>query len=78
MYEGGRTLNGEDPVLSWRKRNPEKHKAQALAYRHRKELLKDACEICGTKEKLETHHPDYSRPLFVRTLCKMCHEKVQC
>lgn len=39
--------------------------------------IKPFCEKCGTTEvKLERHHPDYSKPLEVVTLCRLCHEKL--
>lgn len=38
--------------------------------------LKDKCENCGSTEKLERHHPDYSKPLEVQTLCINCHKKI--
>ena len=75
MWEGPPHV--KDPVIAWRKRNPIKYMAQKIAWRHRKTLLKDKCEICGTDQRLETHHPDYSKPLYVQTLCKTCHELIQ-
>ena len=35
--------------------------------------LKSECQYCGTAEKLERHHFDYSKPLEVITLCRLCH-----
>lgn len=36
--------------------------------------LKPECERCGTTEKrLVRHHPDYSKPKDVITLCDKCH-----
>lgn len=32
-----------------------------------------ACQSCGAKERLDAHHPDYSKPLEVMWLCKRCH-----
>lgn len=34
----------------------------------------DKCERCGSTERLHKHHPDYSRPLSIVTLCNPCHE----
>lgn len=31
------------------------------------------CEKCGAEKKLQGHHADYSKPLEVRWLCKVCH-----
>ena len=33
------------------------------------------CEVCASTELLERHHPDYSHPTIIVTLCKFCHEK---
>jgi ribosomal protein S27AE len=32
----------------------------------------EACENCGV-EGVQAHHPDYSRPFYVRWLCLDCH-----
>jgi len=36
--------------------------------------LKENCEICGSIEKRERHHWDYSKPLLITTLCMVCHK----
>lgn len=51
--------------------NPIESKARNLA--QKKIKLKDSCEICYSKEKLERHHWRYDKPLLVNTLCKSCH-----
>jgi len=33
------------------------------------------CEKCG-EEKTEAHHDDYSKPLNIRWLCRICHKKL--
>jgi hypothetical protein len=37
-------------------------------------IQKMPCETCG-KEESQMHHPDYSRPLDIMWLCKLCHEE---
>ncbi len=31
------------------------------------------CEICDSTESLQAHHPDYTFPSIVVTLCRSCH-----
>lgn len=35
-------------------------------------LIREACRDCGA-EKVQAHHPDYSKPLDVIWLCRRCH-----
>ena len=58
----------------YRKEHPEKDKAHHNA--HRDIPLKAKCERCGSTENLERHHPDYSKPNLVITLCSSCHKAV--
>lgn len=62
---------------AYRKRNPEKTKAQnQLNYAVRMGRIKRGlCEGCGTCENVHAHHDDYSKPLDVRWLCYICHRK---
>ena len=32
-----------------------------------------ACEVCGSTDRLQRHHPNLSRPLEVTVLCQACH-----
>lgn len=59
----------------YRNNNPEKAKAHTLANNNRSELLEPQCSACGSAERLHMHHPDYSKPLEVITLCVPCHSK---
>ena len=54
----------------YRARHPIEIKATKLA---RKVPIGNQCEICGTTEDLQKHHPDYSKPLEIVTLCRQCH-----
>jgi hypothetical protein len=51
-----------------------KESAQHIARYHLK--LGKFCERCGSANSLERHHPDYSEPLEVMTLCRSCHSKL--
>jgi hypothetical protein len=37
---------------------------------------KSKCEICGSSNNREKHHPDYKKPMFLITLCRNCHAKI--
>lgn len=34
------------------------------------------CEECGSTENLQKHHPNYSKPMEVKTLCVTCHVRL--
>lgn len=36
-------------------------------------LVKQPCASCGSSQKLQAHHDDYSKPLEVRWMCCACH-----
>lgn len=58
----------------WRDYN-EAHSAVHSA-KAKGELVKEPCEICGSKVRVEAHHEDYSKPLDVRWLCNNHHRQV--
>jgi len=64
----------------YRKSNPEKHKAHSLlqsAVRHGKISKSLFCQLCLSGLRIEGHHPDYSKPLEVVWLCRICHVDIE-
>lgn len=59
-------------VLRDERKHPEHHNARNRIYQHQIPLAQ-ACVRCGSKENLQHHHPDYSKPFEVITLCRACH-----
>lgn len=62
----------------YRSRNPEKyyaHNALYAAVRDGRLTKLDTCEDCGGPDP-QGHHDDYSKPLDVRWLCRVCHASV--
>lgn len=58
-------------LLSYRKDNHQKNfcrRQVALALK-KGTLVKMPCEICGSIEKIQAHHEDYSKPLDIVWLC---------
>jgi ribosomal protein L44E len=39
-------------------------------------VLGPCCEVCGDTENLVRHHPDYSDPLEVMTVCRRCNDEL--
>jgi hypothetical protein len=63
-------------VKEFRKRNPEKLKAWWTfnnALRRGKIVKPFSCAKCGSVDRLDGHHSDYSKPLDVVWLCRPCH-----
>jgi len=55
---------------------PEKSHARYLvrkAIQTRKLIPVKQCELCGSDNRVEAHHPDYGRPFLIVYLCKNCH-----
>ena len=68
------------PYLSGRtKLRRDRHPLQATANNAVSNALRDGrlsrqpCEKCGTTERVEGHHEDYSKPLAVNWLCRKHH-----
>jgi hypothetical protein len=62
--------------LVWRKQHPAliaaSQKINSLILQGKLKRA-DCCSKCGSKTKIQGHHPDYSKPLFVIWLCYSCH-----
>lgn len=72
----GRKEQFEGNCESWRKRNPKAHEAHKLvqdAVRTGK-LVRQTCEVCNAPKAI-AHHDDYDKPLDVRWLCKLHHNR---
>jgi len=57
---------------------PEKAHARYLvrqAVKTGKLIPLDECEMCGSENHVEAHHPDHSRPFLLLYLCKDCHRR---
>jgi len=79
----------KEEVKAYRLKNRERMNALRRASYHRHAINRRAdslaedhvplgktCEACGSVDKLERHHPDYSKPFEVLTLCRPCHNKL--
>src|SRR3974390_1123490 len=57
------------PEIARKKANT---RSYANVYKRRGKLIKKPCERCG-KVTSQMHHPDYTKPLEVKWLCRGCH-----
>lgn len=56
------------------KKHPERNVIYRLA---QKVGMDDSCSRCGVKDKrLVRHHPDYSKPQDILTVCDKCHRAI--
>ncbi len=59
------------------KRSPMVYAAHVIAsnaMRDGKLIPASCCSVCGSVEKIEGHHDDYTKPMDVRWLCEKCHK----
>lgn len=55
----------------YKKNNPQIVNAQNVAENNCP--LGQYCEFCNSTENLERHHPDYTEPKIIVTVCVSCH-----
>jgi len=68
------TKSREAVMKNYRK-DPSKQRARDYSWRHIE--TGPSCADCGVSDvPLEKHHPDYSRPDFIITLCRSCHHRL--
>ena len=68
-------------MRKWRKGRPmgEEQRLKDIArsyagvYLRRGKIAREPCVVCGGTEKMEMHHADYTRPLDVVWMCRVCH-----
>jgi hypothetical protein len=61
---------------NWNHAHPERVKAHAAlryAVRKGKVAKPETCSRCGSRDWIQGHHADYSKPLDVIWLCNPCH-----
>jgi len=66
-------------IAKTRAEQPEKYRARnavSNALRDGKITKASECYFCGSGDKLQAHHHDYSHPLDVVWLCPSCHGKL--
>ena len=65
-------------IKAYQERYPMRHAAHVItgnAIRDGKLIRTSNCSVCGSTEKIEGHHDDYTKPLDVRWLCEKCHKE---
>lgn len=77
-WKGGVSADLSRYSREHRERWPEKYAARRAVVEALKSgrMTKGPCERCGTSDRVEGHHDDYSKQLSVRWLCRAHHLEV--
>ncbi len=61
-----------------KEQEPQKYRARTAAGNALRNghLRKEPCYFCAATTDVEMHHPDYTQPLRVYWLCRLCHRKL--
>ena len=65
-------------INAYHARYPMKYAAHVIVGNHIRNgriVPESSCSCCGSTEKIEGHHDDYTKPLDVRWLCEKCHKE---
>lgn len=82
-YESRRSRSPErkSKAIAYQRRRRSRHPEKAAAYSAVRNavlsgrLTRLPCEVCGSTDRVEAHHDDYSRPLDVRWFCFRHHRE---
>ena len=58
---------------NYNQKNPEKIMAHTIANKIKPD---NKCNICSKDKQLHRHHPDYTKPKMIITLCSGCHKEL--
>lgn len=77
QYKFGGESYKRKPYRDWSTGKKIKFRCKSVVYQAIKSgrLIKQPCEVCG-KSPAEGHHPDYTKPLQVKWLCRIHHLEV--
>lgn len=70
------TTNNAQHTRRDKEKFPEKNHARYLvrqAVKSGKLIPLEECEVCGSDNNIQGHHPNHSRPFLLLYLCKDCH-----
>jgi len=75
-WKGGVAKDHYRYAKRFKAKSPEKARAHKLVYYAKKagKLIPGPCERCGAA-RAHAHHEDYSKPLEVRWICQLCHNR---
>lgn len=52
------------------------HRDLSRAVMEKKIIKPEHCQLCGKNKPLDGHHNDYTKPLQIVWVCRLCHRKI--